>query len=538
MLINSTMLNKTKIGCLGYKDIQATRRGARSFTDAEDKLMWFKYCAARENTLSGRVNFSSLTENLKIPGRNADQIRQRIKNIAFQNPRLRDRLNEMYQKEKSREKDTNLRFGFGPDNATLAIAKWLYARKTTLSNGVYSVAREHVEEMISDLGDELEMEHAQELSFYIFNNKAQIQDNYKKMRRREGLENLSSVHDASSVSVQSEYSQHEVIDLVENDNGEDFGSERAASGIDNDDSESFMDFDHNLSQDEVSINPLHFGPADAMSSTCTTVPGGVSIVDYSESEAESDAEIGDITTDRMMMDAYTSDESSMEMRANDSLPKTPILPDDFRQKNLYTARYNLYEYERAGLIPPRFSPGDLTLGDTASARNGKCIYKAVELRSFFDYVEVKRIPWDRLLEPRVIQEIFDAVDEGIMKQRIEQFGKTSEDLQIDVFKFALPNRKEYIFQYDKKSSCAPFNFKTLGRLLSVLMFHSFAIESDWSRTMQNFFIDGILCSGTHKHWLAEFYFKLEQHDEIYFACSKVELIKMKEEFSKRIVFNI
>lgn len=216
------------------------------------------------------------------------------------------------------------------------------------------------------------------------------------------------------------------------------------------------------------------------------------------------------------------------------LPQVPIAQPGFA--NSYYSRVNLYDLQRVGAVPPK-----LSVSERYQRSIPDRLYKQDEFRSIFDYIELRQVEWKKLLEPDTVKFVFDAEDEFILKERIYYHGKTAEQLQLDLFKFGLPRRAEYIFKYFEKPLTVPLKFKKLERLLGVLMFHSLLQcndDSDWYRVLKNLFIDGIIVKGDPKSWLWEFHLQVFSKDANYFASSSQQLTEMKLRMKQYLMKNL
>lgn len=91
--------------------MRETHSGKRSFSREEELRIWFKYCEARDLTPGRSIDYNKIATDLNIPGRNANHIKARIKNIRCGNKNLAERFDREYQLSKPAASASGSGFG-------------------------------------------------------------------------------------------------------------------------------------------------------------------------------------------------------------------------------------------------------------------------------------------------------------------------------------------------------------------------------------------------------------------------------------------
>lgn len=392
------------------------------------------------------------------------------------------------------------------------IAKWLCMHKAVSASGILSISYELAVELMKDIGSELDMRHAEQLGVFFFDNEDLIVTLCKGMN--EENEDVMMPPQSSRPSSSEMRRRSPSIELVE-----DFENEVEMDGasrvLDNSDSVSSFD-----------VVDLTQRAQERMQDATSDLESSADDIQLIQSMLQDEENLDLETSSLIDEDVNQEEMETTAIPTSSDLPaQFPIAAPGFDSANAYNSRYNLYDYQRQGAVPPKLSTQDKyqrSIPDRA--------YKKDELRSLFDYMDLKNIPCKQLFDPEVVKQVFDAEDEFILKERIYYHAKTAEQLQLDFFKFGIPKREEYIFKYFQKSGALPLQFTKMNRLLAVVMFHSLRIaesEQDWKRVMTNFFIDKILEGGHPNDWMFEFQTQLFCNDALFFACRTDQLEEMK-----------
>lgn len=405
-------------------------------------------------------------------------------------------------------------------------------------SGNLSVSFELAVELVEDIGDELDIRHAEEFSFFFFDNEDLIVRLCKRMteetedamptRAAETEDVLPPRAAEPSLSVMRRRRSPSIELLPVSENEEEM--EDTSRLLNNSDSVSSLGV---IDLTQRAQRRLRDVESDLESNA-----DDIQIIQsmlQEDKEAEDDLEVSFPRGSSLIVEDVNQ-EQEMETTAIPTCnlpPRFPIAEPGFDTANAYTSRYNLYDFQRQGTLPPKLSTQERYQRSIPDRK-----YKQDELRSLFDYMELKHIPWKQLFDPQVVKKVFDAEDEFILKERIYYHGKTAEQLQLDFFKFAIPKREECIFKYFQKSGALPLQFKKMNRLLAVAMFHSLCIaqsEQDWKRVMTNFYIDKILEGGNPNQWMFEFQIQLFCNGATFFACRTDQLEEMKTRMKNFVV---